>query len=275
MTTTTSLSIEAIAAECLAALEGGPTLSSFADRLPGFDLDQAYRVTAALRRLRQARGDRRVGRKIGFTNRTIWQEYGVFAPIWGEMWDNTVGDLAVRDGRCSLARLAEPRLEPEIAFGFARALEPGMDEAALLDCADWVAHGFEIVQSPFPGWRFTAADTVAVNGLHGVYRLGPRRALRPADRPAWLDALARFSITLSRDGVETDRGVAANVLDGPLSALKHLVGLLAADPNNPPVAAGEIVTTGTLTRAFPVAPGETWTTALDGLPLDGIAITFE
>src|SRR5258708_2428982 len=105
MTTTTTLSIEAIAAECLAGLEGGPALAPFAARLPGFDLDQAYRVTAALRRLRQARGDRVVGRKIGFTNRTIWAEYGVYAPIWGDMWDTTVADLAARDGQCSLARL--------------------------------------------------------------------------------------------------------------------------------------------------------------------------
>jgi len=29
---------------------------------------------------------------------------------------------------------------------------------------DWVAHGFEIV-SRFPQWQFSAADTVAANGL--------------------------------------------------------------------------------------------------------------
>jgi 2-oxo-3-hexenedioate decarboxylase len=40
------------------------------------------------------------------------------------------------------------------------------------------------------------------------------------------------------------------------------------------LAAGEIVTTGTLTRAFPVKAGEIWSTRLYGLPLDGIAIRF-
>ena len=271
---TTTLSIDAIAAECLAALEGGASLTPLCGRVPGFGLREAYRVTAALRRLRQARGDRKVGRKIGFTNRTIWAEYGVYAPIWGEMWHDTVRDLAdCRDG-VALARFAEPRLEPEIAFGIKRALEPGMDEAALLDCAEWVAHGFEIVQSPFPGWRFQAPDTVAVNGLHGACLLGPRRALRAGERAAWLDALARFTIALARDGTVVDRGRAENVLGGPLSALKHLVGLLADDPDNPPVGAGEIVTTGTLTRAFPIAPGETWRTQPDGIALDGIAIRF-
>jgi 2-keto-4-pentenoate hydratase len=41
-----------------------------------------------------------------------------------------------------------------------------------------------------------------------------------------------------------DRGHAANVLDGPLSALRHLVGLFARDPVNSHLAPGDIVTTG-------------------------------
>jgi 2-oxo-3-hexenedioate decarboxylase len=51
--------------------------------------------------------------------------------------------------------------------------------------------------------------------------------------------------------------------------------VLASDPGNPSLVAGEIVTTGTLTGALPVSPGETWTTALTGVALDGIAIRFE
>jgi 2-oxo-3-hexenedioate decarboxylase len=79
---------------------------------------------------------------------------------------------------------------------------------------------------------------------------------------------------LYRDGELIDRGSGANVLGSPVSALKHLVALLADDPVNPPLQAGEIVSTGTLTRAFPVAPGETWTTKLSGIPLAGVSLTF-
>jgi 2-oxo-3-hexenedioate decarboxylase len=72
-----------------------------------------------------------------------------------------------------------------------------------------------------------------------------------------------------------DHGYAANVLGGPVSALRHLVELLAVDPINPRLSAGEIVTTGTLTRALPVAPGETWMTELTGIAIDGIRIRFQ
>jgi len=183
-----------------------------------------------------------------------------------------VHELAATDA-LSLSGLAEPRLEPEIVFGIGRAPAADMDEAALLSCVDWVAHGFEIVQSPFPRWKFAAADTVAANGLHGALLTGPRRAIAPRAGD-WLPELSRFDIDLSCGGRHIDRGHAANVLDGPLSALRHLVGLLAQDRINLPLAAGEIVTTGTLTRAMPIAPGETWSTALHGIPVDGIRLRF-
>ena len=262
-----------MAHEIMTAWAARRQIASVVARLPGFSLEQAYEVTAALRRIRRARGERPVGRKIGFTNRTIWDEYQVYAPIWGDMYATT---LLETDGSATLdlSPYLEPRIEPEIAFGLDRAPEPGMDEAALLDCIGWIAHGFEIVHSMFPAWRFAAADTVAAFALHGAYRLGPRVPIARAPAEGWLAALANFEIGLYRDGALVDRGQARNVLDGPLSALRHLNDLLAEDRHNPPLPAGEIITTGTVTRAFPVAPGETWRTELLGIDLPPMTIRF-
>jgi 2-oxo-3-hexenedioate decarboxylase len=265
--------VQAIANEAFAVLNTGRQIASFSARLPGFALADAYRATAAVRRMREARGETALGRKIGFTNRTIWAEYGVYAPIWGYVYDRTVRSLADVEDGFSLAGLAEPRIEPEIMFRLAAAPRPDMDEAGLLACVDWVAHGFEIVQSIFPAWKFSAPDTVAAYGLHGALLIGPRHPVA-ARTENWLRMLATFEIDLKREGEVVDHGRAANVLDGPLSALRHLVDLLAQDPVNPPLAAGEIVTTGTLTRAFPVAPGETWTTQLTGVALDPVRVRF-
>ena len=70
------------------------------------------------------------------------------------------------------------------------------------------------------------------------------------------------------------RGQAANVLDSPLLALRHLAGMLAQDPHNPPLAEGDIVSTGSLTLAMPVSPGESWTTKLKGIALEDATIRF-
>jgi 2-keto-4-pentenoate hydratase len=271
--TAVSDNTDAIAAEVFATLGTGRPISLFTGRPEGLTLAEAYRANARLNEIRQARGEKVVGRKIGFTNRTIWDEYKVYAPMWGYLYDSTVQNLAATEA-LSLAAFAEPRIEPEIVFGLPASPSADMDETALLGCIDWVAHGFEIVQSPFPQWRFAPPDTVAVNGLHGALLIGPRHAVA-SHAAQWRDALATFEIDLLCDGQLIDHGRAANVLDGPLRALRHLAGLLVDDQFHPPLDAGEIVTTGTLTRAMPIRPGEIWSTALSGIAMDGISLRFE
>ena len=78
-----------------------------------------------------------------------------------------------------------------------------------------------------------------------------------------------------RDGAVAERGGGRNVLGaGPLAALGHLVDVLANDSVGPPLAAGEIVTTGTLTDALPVAAGEVWSMRLAGLSLPGLDLAL-
>jgi 2-oxo-3-hexenedioate decarboxylase len=267
------MGIQAVAAEVFGTLDTGRQIEPFSSRISSFNLDYAYRVTAAVRQMRETRGEMPMGRKIGFANRTIWAEYNVYEPIWGYVYNRTVHNLSEIGDAFSLVGLAEPRIEPEIIFKLALAPAPGMDETALLACIDWVGHGFEIVQSIFPGWKFSAPDAVAAFGLHGALLIGPRHSIA-AHAEDWNRTLSTFEIDLKRDGTVVDHGRAANVLDGPVSALHHLVDILVCDQINPPLAAGEIVTTGTLTRALPISAGETWTTKLTGVALDGICVRF-
>ncbi len=263
-----------IADDLLAALAERRQIEPLAGRVPGFDIAYAYRVSRAVTARRVAQGEPVVGRKIGFTNRTIWDEYGVHQPIYGPMYATTVREVAGMVLDASLSAYVEPRIEPEIVFGLNATPEADMDEEELMSCIGWVAHGFEIVQSLFPGWVFKVEDCIAAFGLHGGLLVGPRTPIAPEDHALWLERLRSFSIRLSRDGQELDLGHAANVLDGPVAALRHLVETLSLDTDAAPLLAGEMVTTGTVTRAFPVKPGERWTTRLTGLDLPGMDVTF-
>jgi len=264
------IEVQAVAAEVFGTLDTGRQIEPFSSRICSFNLDYAYRVTAAVRKMRETRGELPVGRKIGFTNRMAWPEY---EPMWGYVYNRTLHNLAEIGDAFSLIGLAEPRIEPEIVFKLALAPAPGMDERTLLAGVDWVAHGFEVVQSIFPGWQFSAPDTVAAFGLHGALLIGPRHSIA-THAEDWSRTLSTFEIGLKRDGAVLDHGRATNVMGGPVSALRHLVDLLARDQVNPRLAAGEIVTTGTLTRALPVSAGQTWRTELTGVALDGICVRF-
>ena len=230
------IAIDAMAAEAFDLLGTGRQTAPFTLRSGSLTLAEAYRCGRKVQSLREARGEKPIGRKIGFTNRTIWSEYQVFAPIWGHMYDRTVFELADVAKGFSLAGLSEPRIEPELAFHFRASPQPGMKERELFDCIDWVAHGFELVQSIFPGWKFTAPDTVAAYGLHGAYLIGPRYSVGE-QTDSWFQSLTDFEAELYRNGELASRGHSTDVLDGPISALRHLNDLLALDANSHRIAA--------------------------------------
>jgi 2-oxo-3-hexenedioate decarboxylase len=64
------------------------------------------------------------------------------------------------------------------------------------------------------------------------------------------------------------------VLGSPAHALGFLADLLSEQPFMQQLAAGEIVSTGTVTDALPVKPGETWSTEITGLPVQNLTITY-
>ena len=168
---------------------------------PAFaDVPAAYATALAMRALRQARGERPRGFKIGFTNRNIWPIYQVFAPIWGTVWDSTLHFTDAQGaGTLDLHATCEPRLEPELVFAFRHTPPAGANLAQLFDALDWLAPGVEIVQSHRANWRFAAAaETVADGGMHARLLVGPRIAVGDfaASAADWQQKLAAAELTL-------------------------------------------------------------------------------
>ena len=264
----------AIALQMKAAQDAAHQIPPWTSQLNSFDLPAAYAVAQLIHEARLGEGAVAVGRKIGFTNPDMWARYGVREPIWAHVYDRTVVYASAAPQTCGIARFADPKIEPEIVFHFHAAPPAGGDLEAILKCIDWVAHGFEIVQSHFLGWKFQAADTVADNSLHAALLVGAPQAIEQIG-PDPIAALAAFSLELSCDGTLRDRGVGANVLGNPLAAIAHLTAVLAQQPACTPLQAGELVTTGTITAAHPIHAGERWQTALQGIALPGLAVTFD
>jgi 2-oxo-3-hexenedioate decarboxylase len=266
--------VDALATRLIAAYDSATTIAPLSQTELGFDVAVGYRVLHEIERRRRERGWVAVGRKIGFTNRTIWARYGVYQPMWAHTWAHTVHHAPEARAKLSLTGLVQPRIEPEVVFKLRSSVPATADARSALACVEWMAPGFELVQSHFPDWRFAAADCTAAFGLHGTLVIGPPVALTEANRDALGNLLTRFTLTLRRGTEVVDVGVGANVLDSPALALVHLARVLAQQPEFPPLGAGEVITTGTLTDAFPVAAGETWSSDYGMLGLSGMELTF-
>jgi len=243
----------------------------------GPDHAAAYQKALAVRRLRQQRGEVPRGYKIGFTNRTLWSRYQVFGPMWGTVWHTGLvfGELAEpgqAQGQIDLSATCQPRLEPEIVFGMKATPAADASMQQLLDAIDWIAPGFEVVQSHCLDWKFTATDTMADGGLHARLLVGQRLAVTSlaSDAQALHHLLAQAQVTLFKNGQAVEQGTGANVLDSPLKALHHFLAELRQCPGAVDLQAGDVVTTGTWTDAWPLRAGERWRAEFSA-PLGSIA----
>ncbi|MFQ6029429.1 MAG: 2-keto-4-pentenoate hydratase [Dehalococcoidia bacterium] len=270
---THALDLRAIAHQVKTAQDGVRQIEPFTSQLSGFDVASAYCVARLVHEARIDEGFVTVGRKIGFTNPDMWSLYGVREPIWAYVYDTTVVQLAGTHATWDLRGFAEPKIEPEIVVHFCSAPPVGGDPSVILESIDWIAHGIEIVQSHFPGWKFKAADTVADWGLHGALLVGEPQ---PVERlgTGLIKALEHFSVSLSCDGKLREVGQGFNVLGSPLAALAHLISILDQQQFPAPLQANELVTTGTLTTALSIHAGETWSTELEGIALPGLSVEF-
>jgi len=241
-------------------------------REPGFDLTIAYEIEAELTRLRRAEGHRTVGRKVGFANKAMWRALKLETLVWAHMYEDTVVH-AGRRGTLSLARTCSPRIEPEIVFKLRTPVDPGnSDPSTVLGSVECLALGFEIVDSIFADWKFQPADFVAAYGLHSALVVGEPRAVDADSIPTLVEQLPHFRARLLKDGQIVAEGSGRNSLRSPALCLGELASAIAKRPDEEPLGGGELVSSGTLTEAQPIAPGETWTFVVDGIDLGDLTL---
>jgi 2-oxo-3-hexenedioate decarboxylase len=222
--------------------------------LAGLSLAVAYAVQDALVAAREADGAVRNGWKLGITSPVKQRVMGIAHPLFGR----TFADGERTSGsRVELTAFIAPRTEPELAIGLAAEIDPSMDRAALAKAVAWVAPALEITDSRYRSGTRTAVELVADNTSSSGYVIGPRIAAGIA--PAY-DALAT---ELVKNGNVVLRGSTADVLDHPLNALAALAVHLAEFGLR--ARAGDVILSGAITDAIPVAAGDTIEARIAGL----------
>src|SRR5262249_17487368 len=177
-------------------------------------------------------------------NQSLWSRLGLDSPIRARIYRETI-----RVGGVAASELVQPRIEPEVVLGIGADLRQDGGADTIAAAVAWAAAGPEGVHCHVDEWELTPAEAVADGGLHAALVIGPRTEV---DSPA-VRGLAAASCELVRDGVVIATGRGSDVLGGPLEALCWLVRALPEG-----LRAGEVVTTGTMTQAFPVESGQRW-----------------
>src|ERR1700677_2124842 len=267
------IEVESFARELLSAYERGEAVAVLPSSRPGFNLNTAYAVENTLKQAREARGHKAVGRKVGYANKAMWRVLKLETLVWAHIYDDTVHYAETNSATLSFPHPRSLKIEPEIIFGLkAPVTGESSDAAAALASSDWLALGFEIIDCPFPDWKFQPSDFVASFGLHAALVVGERILVRPDLIATLVDQLPRFKVRMSKSGVIVEEGSGRNSLKSPALCLAELGAAIARRFPSHPLSAGEIVSSGTLTAGHLTGKGDLWTAEVEGIFLPALAL---
>ena len=265
--------LDSLVRELLSAYETGQMIAVPPSSRPGFTLNTAYQVETALRDFREAAGHRAVGRKVGYANKAMWRVFKLESLVWAHMYEDTVHHADSNSATLALTHPRSLKIEPEIVFGLKQnAPMEGADAASALASADWLALGFEIIDCPFPDWKFQPSDFVASFGLHAALVIGEKIQVRPELISALADELAQFKLRIAKSGEFVEEGSGRNSLKSPALCLAELGTAIARRFPTHPLSAGEIISSGTLTAGHLTAKGDLWTAEVEGISLPSLTL---
>lgn len=220
--------------------------------LQDLSVDDAYAIQALSLARRYARGERRVGMKMGLTSRAKMAQVGVDEMVWGRLTDA----MQVEEGgSIALSRYVHPRVEPEVAFLLKAPLAGRVSMTQAMAAVEAVAPAMEIIDSRYKDFKFVLADVVADNSSSSGFIVGPW------SKPD-LD-VGNLGLVMSVDGRPVQVGSTAAILGHPLRSLVAAARLVAQWGER--LEAGWIVLAGGATAAHPLAAGMTVRTEMQSL----------
>lgn len=220
------------------------------DSFPELDQATAYRV----QRLQRSAAGELAGWKLGVTSRAKQKQVNIDAPVYGYLAASDALDLGEP---LVVAQQIQPRAEPEIVLVLGSDLAGAHVTASdVLAATSHVAVGVEILDSRYENYRFTIPDVVADNTSAGRYLVG-------TPVPAAGIDLRLVGVVLEHNGEVYATASGAASLGHPAAAVAWMVRALAEHGEG--LRAGEIVLSGGLTAAVPLAAGDVVVASIDRL----------
>lgn len=222
-------------------------------------VDEAYAVQALSIQRRLARGEKRVGMKMGLTSRAKMAQVGVSEVIWGRLTDA----MRIEEGGVvRMARYVHPRVEPEVAYLLKAPLAGDVSNAEALAAVAAVAPALEIIDSRYRDFKFALPDVIADNASSSGFVLGEWR------RPDF--DVANLGIVLEMDGRPVQIGSTAAILGNPIRSLVAAARMVARAGER--LEAGSIVLAGGATAAHPLGAGTSVRGVFQGLGTVGFNV---
>lgn len=221
-------------------------VTKITEAYPDLDWMDAYAIQDEIRAIKEARGVKVAGLKMGLTSQAKMRQMGVIDPIYGFITDyGSVAD----GGEIKMSDLIHPKVEAEIAFVTKAALKgPGCHIGTVLAATDFVLPAVEVIDSRYENFRFDLKSVIADNTSSARYILGG------VSRSAQGMDLKNLGVVLEKNGEVVATASGAAVLGHPAQSVAMLANMLGQRGREIP--AGTLILTGGVTEAIAVAAGD-------------------
>lgn len=215
-------------------------------------LKDAYEIQREAIKLREQRGEKITGYKLGFTSKAKMIQMGVHDLIWGILTDEME---ILPNSSVDKNRWIHPRVEPEIAFRVSKNIDRPLTLDELPDYLDGMAAALEVIDSRYENFKFSLEDVVADNCSSTGYVIGK-----------WNDLKINIS-NLKIDLLENDKliesATSAAILDNPLLSVVELSRL--ASDTGLVVKKGHVILAGAATAAIFLKQNSRYKTTVEQL----------
>lgn len=229
------------------------------DNLPDLTVDDAYEIQKMSIDRRYARGERRIGVKMGLTSRAKMIQVGVDEVIWGRLTDKM---LLEEGGTMSKKKFVHPRVEPEIVFLMKKRLAGDVTLMEAYAAVEAIAPAMEIIDSRYKNFKFALPDVVADNSSSSGLFIGP-----------WSKPdtdIANLGMVMYLNNRPIQVGSSAAILGHPLRSLAAGARMVARAGEA--LEEGDIVMAGGATAAHPLSVGESIRLDVQNLGSTGFSV---
>ncbi|MDA7563822.1 fumarylacetoacetate hydrolase family protein [Gammaproteobacteria bacterium] len=244
------------ASELFDSLKQQKIIQPLTDRYPEIDIKDAYQISRQFLSLREAVGEKVIGKKIGVTSSVVQEMLGVDQPDFGFLTDamrvQNRSTFSIEDS------LIQPRAEAEIAFILKEDLfGPGVSKEDVIAATDKILPCFEIVDSRIENWNIKIQDTVADNASCGIFILGEGHC-----SPEKF-SMEELSVEVTKNGKFLSAGQGSAVQGHPAQAVAWLANTLGE--YDIPLLKGEVILSGSLVPLEPAKAGDKFSMELKGV----------
>ena len=247
--------IEKLAKHCEDAELNASEITKMTDDYPEMTYEDAYDIQWTARAIKEARGTKIVGMKMGLTSQAKMKQMGVPNPCYGYLADYfAYGD----DAEIKIDELIHPKVEAEIAFVLKDDLAgPGCHVGDVLAATDFIIPAVEIIDSRYKDFKFDLKSVIADNSSSSRYVTGGRsKSVQDVD-------LKTLGVVLQINGVTIDLGAGAAVLGHPATSIAMLANMMAE--RGEILKAGTFILSGAITAAHAVNKGDNVTAMFQDL----------